>query len=244
MARSHPDPRDPGKGLDVRGMFSDIAPRYDFLNRTLSFGRDLQWRRAMLGRLPPLVAGDSALDLCTGTGDVARALAVRCGADVRVIGADFCEAMVVHALKKVDGGDPPARFLLADALALPFMKDHFKAVTIAFGLRNVEDTNGALLELKRVISPGGRLLVLEFSRPPKGPFAFLYRFYLFHILPVVGRWLSGTETDAYGYLPESVWAWPMPKELRGMMEGAGFTVVEQRKFLMGAVVLHVAEVAR
>ena len=244
-AATAPDPRAPDKGRAVRGMFASIAPRYDLLNRLLSAGQDQRWRRALVARLPPLGHGDRVLDLCTGTGDVALAIADGAGGEAIVHASDFCEAMVARAPGKAarrrhPRGPAPA-FLVADALALPYPAARFRAVTVAFGLRNIQDPPAALAEMARVLQPGGRLLVLEFSRPENRAFARLYRLYFFQVLPRLGRLLSGSPVDAYRYLPESVWAFPGPDELAAAMRAAGLRVLEQKRFLGGAVVLHVSE---
>jgi demethylmenaquinone methyltransferase / 2-methoxy-6-polyprenyl-1,4-benzoquinol methylase len=236
-----PDPADPDKGRAVRGMFASIAPRYDLLNRLLSAGQDQRWRSALVRRLPRLQAGDRLLDLCTGTGDVALALAGHAGAGVSVHASDFCEAMVVRAPAKAARQQTAPAFLVADALALPYAPATFRAVTVAFGLRNIQDPQAALVEMARVLRPGGRLLVLEFSRPTNPVVAKLYGAYFFHVLPRVGRVLSGSTIDAYRYLPQSVWAFPGPAALAEALAAAGLTVLEQRRFLFGAVVLHVAD---
>jgi len=225
-------------------MFGAIAPRYDLLNRVLSLGRDQAWRRALVARLPALGAGDRVLDLCTGTGDVALTLAGALPAGADVHAADFCEPMVVEGPRKAGAREPRPRFLVADALALPYADARFAAVSVAFGLRNVERPEDALTEMRRVLAPGGRLLILEFARPDNRVFARLYRWYFFSVLPRVGRLLSGSEMDAYRYLPESVWAFPGPEHVARQIEAAGLTVVEQRRFLLGAVVLHVADAPR
>jgi len=225
----------------VRGMFASIAPRYDRLNALLSLGQDRRWRRILASQLPGLRPGDRVLDLCTGTGDVALALARRVGPGVAVHAADFCEPMVARApAKAAHAGLAPA-FLVSDALALPYAGGRFRAVTVAFGLRNIQDPPAALAEMARVLAPGGRLLVLEFSRPENRLFARLYRWYFFQVLPRLGRLLSGSPIDAYRYLPESVWAFPGPAELAAALRGAGLEVREQRRLLGGAVRLHVAD---
>ena len=244
MSSTAPDPRSPERGRAVQGMFASIAPRYDLLNRLLSAGQDQRWRKAMVGRLPPVQPGDRVLDLCTGTGDVALALREALPEGVHVHGSDFCEPMVALAPAKTPeaGGKRPApTYSVGDAMALPFADGAFEAVTVAFGLRNVARPEVGLAEMGRVLRPGGRLLVLEFSRPESSWFSAFYRFYFFRILPLVGRLLSGSEIDAYRYLPESVWAFPTPAELAEEISRAGLVVHEQRRFLMGAVVLHVAE---
>ncbi|RKY21414.1 MAG: dimethylmenaquinone methyltransferase [Planctomycetota bacterium] len=222
-------------------MFACIAPRYDLANRLLSMGLDQRWRAALIEALPSLEPGQRLLDLCTGTGDVAMALRAAAPDGVAVFGSDFCEPMVALAPPKSEGSPGPApAYLVADALQLPFSVGSFRALSVAFGLRNVEDPAAALGEAARVLSVGGRLLVLEFSRPTLPIFSSCYRFYVFHILPWLGGLLSGSR-EAYAYLPESVWAWPEPAALAGVMQDAGFRVLRQRPFLGGAVVLHVAE---
>lgn len=235
-----PDPHAPDKGRAVRGMFASIAPRYDLANRLLSMGLDQRWRAAMTAALPELAVGDRVLDLCTGTGDVAVALQASVPRGVSVVGSDFCEPMVALAPAKRARGQSGPAFLVADAMHLPFASDSFRALTVAFGLRNVEAPDRALQESSRVLAPGGRLLVLEFSRPAGRVFAALYGFYVFRILPIIGGLLSGSRA-AYAYLPASVWAWPRPSELAAAFTRAGLRVVEQRSFLGGAVVLHVTE---
>jgi demethylmenaquinone methyltransferase/2-methoxy-6-polyprenyl-1,4-benzoquinol methylase len=224
-------------------MFASIAPRYDRLNRLLSLGQDRRWRRSLVRRLPGCRSGDRVLDLCTGTADVALAMASALPASVHVHASDFCEEMLVRGAGKLRsaGGRRPPALLAADVLALPFADDRFRAVTVAFGLRNVQDPLAGIAEMARVLAPGGRLLILEFARPDNRLFAACYRFYFFGVLPVVGRLLSGSPVDAYRYLPESVWAFPGPAELARALRSAGLEVVEQHRHLYGAVVLHVAQ---
>lgn len=236
-----PDPRAPDKGAAVRGMFASIAPRYDLLNTLLSMGQDRRWRMALTRQLPALRAGDRLLDLCTGTGDVALALARRAGPTVAVHASDFCEPMVARAPDKAAAAGVAPAFLVSDALALPYSSARFRAVTVAFGLRNIQDPPAALREMARVLQPGGRLLILEFSRPENPLFAWVYRWYFFQVLPRLGRLLSGSPIDAYRYLPESVWAFPGPAELASALAASGLDVLTQQRHLGGAVVLHVAE---
>ncbi len=221
-------------------MFAAIAPRYDLLNKLLSFGQDARWRRVLARSLPPTRPGDRVLDLCTGTGDVAHALARAGGAGLRVVGADFCEPMLALAPGKRRRGEPGVPFVAADAMALPFHSASFRALTVAFGLRNVEDPQRSLHEMARVLAPGGRLLILEFGRPEQKAFAALYRTYFFRIVPKVGKLVSGHD-EAYRYLPESVWAFQDATVLAGALRQAGLTVIEQRPLMFGAVRLHLAE---
>jgi len=222
-------------------MFASIAPRYDLLNRLLSLGLDQSWRRKMIARLPALQAGDRVLDLCTGTGDVAQALCEGLPDEVTVHAGDFCEAMVERAPEKTEGEDRPAQFFVGDVLALPYPDATVRAITVAFGLRNVQDPAAGLREMARLLTPGGRVLVLEFSKPKSKLFNALFRVYVFGILPRVGRLLSGSSVDAYRYLPESVWAWAGPEVVAAHMDAAGLTVLEQKPLLLGGVMLHVAE---
>lgn len=206
-----------GKGEAVRDMFSAITPRYDLLNAVLSMGLDRGWRRRMVD-LAALSPGGRALDVCTGTGDVARLLADAVGPGGRVVGVDFCEAMLVRAREKF----PPERFpqmtfLQGDAMRLPLEDATFEAATMACGLRNLEDPMRAFRELRRVVAPGGRILILELTRPTGVLKAFYYP-YLFGVLPMVGGLLSGN-VGAYRYLARSIAAFlPVDRLLRDMAE--------------------------
>lgn len=202
----------------IQRMFAEVAPRYDRANRILSLGIDVLWRRRTVA-VAGVTPGERALDVCAGTGDLSLALA---GAGARVVGADFCAPMLDLARGKAArcAGEVP-RFLCADALALPFPDASFDLATVAFGIRNVSDPEAGLRQMARVVRPGGRVVVLEFSRPRVPLLGGAYLFYFRRILPVLGRWISGTDNGAYGYLPDSVMAFPERGAFLDLMTRAG-----------------------
>lgn len=218
-------------------MFSQIAPRYDLLNRLLSAGVDQSWRRAAVREA--LKHGPKrVLDLACGTGDLTLLLK-KSAPEAEVVGADFALPMLELARAKAKKSGLQVRFQEADALELDFPDEHFDAVTIAFGFRNFADYERALAELHRVLRPGGRLCILEFPPPPKSGPGVLYRFYFTRVLPYIGGLISGNAA-AYRYLPASVEHFPAPEVLGGMMEKAGFRV-QYRLFTGGIAALHVGE---
>lgn len=221
----------------IRRMFAAIAPRYDLLNRLLSFRRDVAWRRAAAAEaaLPPYGA---ALDLCTGTADLALEVACQYPGARTIVGLDACEPMLLLGWRKVAGREPRVRLAAGAAEALPFGAGTFDAVLVAFGIRNVTDRPAALSEMCRVLRPGGRAVVLEFFQPRGTLFAALYRFYSQALLPKVGGWLSG-HTEAYAYLPASVEAFPEPAAFAEALRAAGFGAVRWRALTGGIVCIHV-----
>jgi demethylmenaquinone methyltransferase / 2-methoxy-6-polyprenyl-1,4-benzoquinol methylase len=230
----------------VREMFTEIAPRYDFLNHLLSLEMDRVWRARTARRLRPILQRRDArvLDLCCGTGDLAFALAGSGAA--QVIGADFSHAMLVRANAKNNVGmrDPKteiaslAAFFEADALRLPFADASFDLVTAAFGFRNLANYESGLREIRRVLKQGGTLAILEFTEPVPGMLGDLYRWYCRTVLPKIGGLLSGNP-NAYKYLPASVARFFRPEELGSLMTQAGYGSVSFELWTLGSVALHI-----
>jgi len=223
---------------EVRAMFDRIAPRYDLLNRTMTAGLDGRWRRAAAA-VADVAAGDRALDCCTGTGDLALALADRVTPSGEVVGVDFSEAMLERARAKA-AGRPGIRFAHADALALPFGDGEFDAATVAFGIRNVTDLDGGLAEMTRVVRPGGRVVILEITTPAR--MRRFYELWLDRVVPRLGRVL-GRDGAAYAYLPASVRRFPEPPALAARMAAAGLRDVRWRPLAGGIVAIHHGRVA-
>lgn len=224
----------------VRRMFGAIAPRYDLANTLISAGLHRVWKRiaAALADPPP---GGRAIDVCCGTGDLTLLLARRVGPRGRVVGVDFTLEMLRIARRRAAaaGLDGICRFVLGDAQALPAAAGRFDAATVGFGIRNVGRPETALRELHRVLTPGGRLAVLEFSRPRNPAIRRLYDFYSFTLMPWVGR-LASRHPDAYLYLPTSVRAWPDQEAFRALLQHAGFEGVQYRNFGSGVTAVHLA----
>jgi demethylmenaquinone methyltransferase / 2-methoxy-6-polyprenyl-1,4-benzoquinol methylase len=210
-------------------MFDRIARRYDLVNTVLSGGTDAGWRRRA-ARATGLKAGGSALDVACGTGRLTALLAKIAGDGARVVGLDFSPQMLEVARRDVPG----IEFIEGDASKLPFDDGTFDASTIAFGLRNLADPIGGLREMLRVVKPGGRAVVLEFVRPPKGPIGSTYRLYLRTLLPAIGGALSG-QPSAYRYLSDTVDSYRTPAELQAMATTAGWMHVGYKGLAMGTV---------
>jgi len=219
----------------VREIFTDIAPRYDLLNHLLSLNIDKRWRRRAVDELGwDAAPGGRYLDLCAGTLDLAAELASRKGFRGAVVGADFVLPMLVRGQGKADRVAP----LNADALELPFADATFDGATVGFGVRNLVDLDRGLREAARVLRPGARFVVLEFTTPPRQPMRGLYFFYFRKILPLVGRIVSKHRT-AYTWLPESVLDFPEPEDLAARMERAGFSGVRYTLLMGGICAVHV-----
>ena len=222
----------------VREMFAGIASRYDLLNHLLSGNTDKRWRRLVAKKLQDAlsVKGARALDVACGTGDLSLALAKATGA--QVVGTDFCRPMLEIAARKAKTNvSSEIPFVEGDALKLPFVGESFDAVTIAFGLRNLSSVETGLEELFRVLKPGGRAAILEFSRPVVPGFRALFQFYFARVLPKIGGVISGSR-GAYEYLPDSVSRFPDQKRLAALMEDVGFSEVEYKNLTGGIAALH------
>src|SRR5262245_53013045 len=224
----------------IRSMFGAIAPCYDLLNHLLSLNIDHYWRRRTTQLVPP--RGDAPiLDLCTGTGDLALAYDRAARRRVPIVAADFCHEMLVRATAKTRKRNAAQRirYVEADAQRLPFADDQFQITTVAFGLRNVTDPEKGLAEMVRVTRPGGRVAVLEFSRPRHWLFGRLYTFYFTHVLPRVGQVVSRSPDDAYSYLPASVLRFPDGEALAERLRAHGLRDVRYHPMTMGIATLYV-----
>jgi demethylmenaquinone methyltransferase/2-methoxy-6-polyprenyl-1,4-benzoquinol methylase len=228
--------RGPDRERQVRTIFSEIAPRYDLLNHVLSLNVDRAWRRTAVDRLEWSTAPDGLyLDACSGTMDLALELARRKGFRGSVVAADFAQPMLREGLPKLDAAR--VRPVCGDALRLPFGDGRFQGAMVGFGVRNLADLGAGLRELRRVLAPGGRLVVLEFTMPPSPLVRALYLTYFTRILPLVGRVVSG-HPWAYRYLPESVKAFPGPEGLADLVREAGFREAGFRRLSFGIAAIH------
>jgi demethylmenaquinone methyltransferase/2-methoxy-6-polyprenyl-1,4-benzoquinol methylase len=242
-------------GPRVRRMFGEIAGRYDLLNHLLSLNIDRYWRWRTVRLVPPR-PGTSILDACTGTGDLAlayhRAARKYVGESLRdlnpaserpvhVVGADFCHEMLAIGRQKAvrSGVDGELSFIEADAQSLPLPSDNFDIVCVAFGLRNVADTDAGLAEMTRVCAPGGRVAVLEFSSPQWQPFKAIYGWYFRNVLPRIGQLIARNRESAYSYLPQSVGEFPQGEALAQRMRAAGLVDVTYRGLTLGVATIYV-----
>jgi demethylmenaquinone methyltransferase / 2-methoxy-6-polyprenyl-1,4-benzoquinol methylase len=225
----------------VRGMFDRIAGVYDLMNSAMTAGLHHQWRERAVDRAE-VGPGSDALDVCCGTGDLAFALRRRIGPDGRVVGCDFSEPMLELARRKSGEEGLPVEFGWADALDLPYGDASFDAVTIGFGARNLADLPRGLSELGRVLRPGGRLVILEITRPRREPLASFYSFWFDRLVPVLGT-LAG-DSEAYSYLPNSVRTFPEPEALAAMLDTAGFSEIRWLLLAGGIIAIHSATKTR
>ncbi len=232
-----PDGEPEKRARAIRDMFSEIAPRYDFLNHLLSLGIDRGWRRTLV-RMALRPEMKDLLDVACGTGDVSLALRKK-APQARIVGLDFSPGMLELAREKALRTGARLELVEASAEELPFAGDGFDLVTIAFGIRNVVDRRKALGEFFRVLKPGGRVAILEFSRPRITWLRALYDFYFFRILPRVGGLMA--KKEAYRYLPDSVARFPEPEEFCAWLEEAGFTACRWHPLTFGIATLYLGE---
>ena len=233
MAQQDPGTLDAGQ---VRAMFDRIASLYDVMNTVMTAGLHHHWRAravALSGAGP----GMRVIDVATGTGDLAIALARAVAPGGEVVGCDFSEEMLVRARRKA----PKLRFEFADALSLPYAGDSFDAATVGFGARNFADLERGIAEMVRVVRPGGRVVILEITTPLREPLAGFYRQWFDRLVPAVGR-LAG-ESSAYSYLPSSVRRFPEARELAATMHGCGLRRIRYVLLAGGIIAIHVGEVA-
>jgi demethylmenaquinone methyltransferase/2-methoxy-6-polyprenyl-1,4-benzoquinol methylase len=229
------------KATRVQAMFARIAPRYDLMNALMTGGRDRAWRR-VAARLTATPAGSLALDLATGTGDLALAL-LRETRVRGVVGVDFVEDMLrLGRAKLAARGERRVRLLAGDALALPFADGSFGCVASAFLLRNLADLRAGLAEMRRVTAPGGSVVALEITQPTLPGWRQAFRLYFHRVVPAVGALIAGNR-EAYTYLPQSVDRFVTPAELARLMEAAGLRDVRVRRVGLGTVTIHVGRVA-
>jgi demethylmenaquinone methyltransferase/2-methoxy-6-polyprenyl-1,4-benzoquinol methylase len=224
----------------VRGMFGRVAHRYDLANHLLSFNIDRYWRAHTVRRTRELLDRPEArvLDICCGTGDLVLALAAQ---GRPVLGSDFCHPMLVAARGKIARRRAPATLFESDAMSLPLRDASLDLLTVAFGFRNLANYESGLLEMRRVLRPGGMAAILEFTQPPNAMFGACYHLYCRRILPYIGGLISGSR-DAYTYLPESVRKFPAAPGLASMMQRAGFANVSFEYLTGGIVALHLGRI--
>lgn len=224
------------KALRVRRMFNAIAPTYELVNALFSLGRDAYWRRAAV-KLAGVSPGQAVLDVACGTGNFARAFAAGPVRPGRIIGCDYARGMLSRAVGRDDGA---IRWCEADALKLPFLSETHDVVCCAFGVRNFQDLLAGLLEMYRVLRPGGRSVILEFSMPARPLLRWLYKLYFYRLMPRLAAWISGDRTGAYRYLPGSVLSFHRADEMCKYLARAGFGRTVIRPLTLGIVTVIVA----
>jgi demethylmenaquinone methyltransferase/2-methoxy-6-polyprenyl-1,4-benzoquinol methylase len=229
----------------VQKMFGEIAGRYDFLNHLLSLNIDRYWRWRTVRTVAPQ-PGMKILDMCTGTGDLALAYHKAVAGQAKIVGADFCHEMLAIGRQKaqklgVGNANGTVEFVEADAMRIPYGDNEFDIVSVAFGLRNVAETDIGLQELARVCKPGGHVAVLEFSTPQWQPFKAIYGWYFRNILPRIGQLLARNAESAYNYLPESVGEFPQGEQLSARLRAVGLSDVRFHPLTLGVATLYVGK---
>lgn len=224
------------KDIYVKNIFSSIAPYIDFLNRLFSLGQDMRWRKTLVAR-SGIKSGDTVLDICTGTGDLAFLISEKIGPTGSVTGIDFCKEMLDIALKRMNRHHENMLFIQSDARYLHFPDNTFDAVTVAFGIRNISDTHIALKEIKRVLKPGGTFSCLELTRPTNRLFLPVYNLYTFKVMPFIARLISKTERP-YTYLPRSIDAFHKHEDFKRILAECGFSDITINSLSLGTVTIY------
>ncbi|HET6998169.1 MAG TPA: bifunctional demethylmenaquinone methyltransferase/2-methoxy-6-polyprenyl-1,4-benzoquinol methylase UbiE [Solirubrobacterales bacterium] len=233
---SRPSRTSPEFSGQVNRMFDRVSGRYDALNSVMTAGMHHRWRERAAERAE-LTAGDSALDICCGTGDLALELSRHVSPGGHVVGCDFSEPMLDLAREKASARQAMGvRFEWADALQLPYDAGRFDAATVGFGVRNLADLDRGLSEMARVLKPGGRVVILEITQPTRPPLSVFYSLWFDRVVPLLGSFSS--EPEAYSYLPESVRSFPSPLELAEKMDRAGFERVRYTVLAGGIIAIH------
>ena len=222
----------------VRTMFSEIAPNYDRMNHLLSMNTDHYWRWRTVRKLKPNRT-DPILDVCTGTGDLAIAFHKYTKGEVEVVGSDFCFPMLEVGVKKNEKSSRDIQYIEADSQQLPFQDDYFQVVSVAFGLRNVADTDLGLREMLRVCKPGGQIAILEFSKPRYQPIKGVYGWYFKNVLPRIGQLFARNDSSAYNYLPDSVGEFPCYEQLTERMLAVGMKTAKFYPLTFGIATLYI-----
>lgn len=238
LRQSSVDYLDAEKGEAVRNMFAGIARKYDALNHLLSFNRDKSWRRFAV-KLAAVKPGERILDVCCGTGDLAMEFRKQHGADHEIHGTDFTPEMIEIAKQKSDAGKCGISYQVADTLALPYPDQSFDVISVGFGIRNVQNVRAGIREMARVLKPGGRMVILEFSKPQGYFFKNMYDLYSTRVMPLMGNAFSSSKEKAYSYLADSIALFPGPDQLAEMMEEEGMSDVFYRTRIFGVVAIHV-----
>ncbi|OHB86504.1 MAG: ubiquinone biosynthesis methyltransferase UbiE [Planctomycetes bacterium RIFCSPHIGHO2_02_FULL_40_12] len=230
------------KAENIRNMFGSIVRVYDFLNALLSLNFDKSWRK-FAAKVSGVKTDTKVLDVCTGTGDLAISYSKLLNGNGLVVGSDYCHDMLRYGLPKIKKRhlENKIKLIEADTLQLPFRDNSFEISTVAFGIRNVADLEAGIKEMRRVVGPDGRVVILEFSQPTNFLFRRIYLFYFTRILPMIGRLVSKSRIDAYTYLPQSVLAFPDKLSLKKKMEECGLEDVRFFTRTLGIVTIHIGK---
>lgn len=223
------------RDASIREIFSIVAPHIDRLSTAFSFGLSRLWRDRLVS-LSGIGSNENILDVCTGTGELALLIKRRLGQAGRLTCLDFCEEMLRHAKEKMSPDNGRITVMLSDAKNLEFSDNSFDVVTVAFGMRNIPDTIPALKEIMRVLRPGGRFFCLELTRPSKKWFLPVYKFYLFRVIPFIGRIITKSSVP-YRYLPRSIDSFYSQEDFKRVIEGCGFSGVTLYSMTMGVATI-------